>query len=435
MSVLALNYSELSLSIKNANKAADQARDYGDTIKKTICKKISSLPGGSTNNTSNADWFAQKKIAALAEKADRLDTFASKLGAFASNVEDTDTYVYHRFQSLSSEFKRQNDMKVNPVTEFFVTLVTGVVNASDFCRWVKDTYNKIADFHNSISDAIKYWYICEGGKNVAKRGSSISALILASLKLSIKASIDKEIEKGARATSDTLDYLGTKFAFEKPFVIPVVQTEVKVGISQTQIMSENGVVVGNEGVEINGKFASVNVEEEAQSVTLTTKIGRVGINTNGEITFKTTKMGSKDYNVQGSASTGPSQLSYGYITNTPFYNMELSGSQNLKGFSYTHEQAISTNPEMYNGLKSSYKIEVTRYPLKEAQAVATVAAVVGIIVLAPVVVPVLGTVKGTAIIGAILGILGKGTPVYGHEEINIEENRTKDNSDEKKSSN
>jgi hypothetical protein len=48
-------------------------------------------------------------------------------------------------------------------------------------------------------------------------------------------------------------------------------------------------------------------------------------------------------------------------------------------------------------------------------------------------VPVLGTVKGTAIIGAILGILGKGIPAYGHEDINIEENRTKDNSDEKKS--
>ncbi|PKM65407.1 MAG: hypothetical protein CVU95_15875 [Firmicutes bacterium HGW-Firmicutes-2] len=59
MSVLVLNYSELSSSIKNANKAADQARDYGDTIKKTICKKILSLPGGSTNNTSNADWFGE----------------------------------------------------------------------------------------------------------------------------------------------------------------------------------------------------------------------------------------------------------------------------------------------------------------------------------------------------------------------------------------
>ena len=177
MSVLVLNYSELSSSIKNANKAADQARDYGDTIKKTICKKISSLPGGSTNNTSNADWFAQKKMAALAEKADRLDTFASKLSSFASNVEDTDTYVYHRFQSLSSEFKRQNDMKVNPVTEFFVTLVTGVVNASDFCRWVKDTYNKITDFHNSISDAIKYWYQCEGGKYVVEIGLSVLAIV------------------------------------------------------------------------------------------------------------------------------------------------------------------------------------------------------------------------------------------------------------------
>jgi hypothetical protein len=97
MSVLVLNYSELSLSIKNANKAANQARDYGDTIKNKICKKILSLPGGSSDNTSNADWFAQKKIAALAEKADRLDTFASKLGTFASNVEDTDTYVYHRW--------------------------------------------------------------------------------------------------------------------------------------------------------------------------------------------------------------------------------------------------------------------------------------------------------------------------------------------------
>jgi hypothetical protein len=326
-------------------------------------------------------------------------------------------------------------MKVNPVTEFFVTLVTGVVNASDFCRWVKDTYNKITDFHNSISDAIKYWYKCGGSKVAAKRGLSICAFTLSVLKLSIKASIDKEIEKGARATSDTLNYLGTKFEFEKPFVIPVVQTEVKVGISQTQKMSENGVVVGNDGVEINGGIGSFSAEEEEQSGTITMKIGEASIDTNGLLSFKTTKIGSEDYNVQGSASTGPSQLSYGYITNTPFYNMELSGSQNFKGLSYTHKQDISTNPEMYNGLKSSYKIEVTRYPLKEAQAVATVAAVVGIIVLAPVVVPVVGTVKGTAIIGAILGILGKGIPAYGHEDINIEENRTKDNSDEKKSSN
>ena len=70
-------------------------------------------------------------------------------------------------------------MKVNPVTEFFVILVTGVVNASDFCRWVKDTYNKITDFHNSISDAIKYWYQCEGGKYVVEIGLSICAIALA----------------------------------------------------------------------------------------------------------------------------------------------------------------------------------------------------------------------------------------------------------------
>jgi hypothetical protein len=215
----------------------------------------------------------------------------------------------------------------------------------------------------------------------------------------------------------------------------VVQTEVKVGISQTQIMSENGVVVGNDGVEINSDHVSVNVKRKEQSVTATTKMGKFSINTNGLLSFETNKIGSKDYNVQGSASTGPSQLSYGYITNTPFYNMESYGLQNFKGPSYTHthKQVISTNPEMYNGLKSSYKIEVTRYPLKEVQAAAAVAAVVGIIVLAPVIVPAVGTVKGTAIIGAILGILGKGTPAYGHEDINIEEEKTKDNSDEKKS--
>lgn len=164
MGVLAVSYSDITISINNLKGASKQMHDYSNSLEKRVCRKISNLKGGESNYTSSANWFTNRKIKELRDKADRADTFAKNLGDFAAKVKETDETVKRRFEILVSNFKKEKHIKVNPVREWFVHLGVGFMNSTGFGRWVNNTFNKIGDFIKDVCSEIRYRYRCKGGK-------------------------------------------------------------------------------------------------------------------------------------------------------------------------------------------------------------------------------------------------------------------------------
>jgi len=179
MGVLAINYSALSDAIKNAENAAKKAENYAEELDKKVCKKISDLEGGTSDKVGNADYFVKMKIKALEEKKERLGNLAGKLNDFYNKVTNTDKSIGDKFSELYYNFKKDNGIKVDVVTELFNYIGTKILNSTDFGKWLNNVYRNVSDFFNDIWGEIKYWYKCEGGKYVVDIVISVVAVALA----------------------------------------------------------------------------------------------------------------------------------------------------------------------------------------------------------------------------------------------------------------
>ncbi len=179
MGVLAINYSALSDAIKNAENAAKKAENYAEELDKKVCKKISDLEGGTSDKVGNADYFVKMKIKALEEKKERLGNLAGKLNDFYNKVTNTDKSIGDKFSELYYNFKKDNGIKVDVVTELFNYIGTKILNSTDFGKWLNNVYRNVSDFFNDIWGEIKYWYKCEGGKYVVDIVLSVAAIALA----------------------------------------------------------------------------------------------------------------------------------------------------------------------------------------------------------------------------------------------------------------
>jgi hypothetical protein len=179
MGVLKINYSELETSFKSAEKAYKKAESYAEKLEKKVCKKISGLEGGHSDNVNNADYFIKSKIASLKEKSERLKSFSGELDAFNDKVKNTDKEVDEKFSGLYSQFKKDNGLKINAVTEFFSYLGTRILNSTDFGKWLNNISRSVRDFCKDILGEIKYWYKCEGGKYVVDIVLSVVVIAVA----------------------------------------------------------------------------------------------------------------------------------------------------------------------------------------------------------------------------------------------------------------
>ncbi len=165
MGVLIVDYSDLKSTISTSKSACRNIENYADSLDKKVTQKISDL-GFSTSRTSDANWFARKKTENLRKKAEKYTNFAKKLENFGEVVQEKDKAVSNKFDTLYSTFKTNNNIKVNPVKEFFVNLTVGISNSSSLSRWVKNTYNNIKTYAKGVYNSIKEWFKYKGGKFV-----------------------------------------------------------------------------------------------------------------------------------------------------------------------------------------------------------------------------------------------------------------------------
>jgi len=177
LGVLTVDYSDLKSTISSSKSACRNIENYANSLDKKVTQKISDL-GFSTSRTSDANWFARKKTENLRKKAEKYTNFAKKLENFGEITQEKDKEVSNKFDTLYSTFKTKNNIKVNPVKEFFVNLTVGISNSSSLSRWVKNTYNNIKTSVKGVCDSVKEWYKYKGGKFVLDIVGSVAAIAL-----------------------------------------------------------------------------------------------------------------------------------------------------------------------------------------------------------------------------------------------------------------
>jgi|GEM_PF-974456 len=180
MSSLALNYNSIYNASRNAKTLADSAENYAKGLEKNVVNRISSLEGGTSSNTSSASYFTTKKIEALNKKKTSYLDYSDKLKNFVDDdqvgAKYIDSQVAKNLKSESKTFRDNNNMKINPVTQLFTWLCTGLSNSCDFASKIGEIFTSASNWFSDSLKSIKEWYRYEGGKYFVNIGKALLAI-------------------------------------------------------------------------------------------------------------------------------------------------------------------------------------------------------------------------------------------------------------------
>ena len=168
MGTIVLDYGQMKSAERNAKKAANDCEEYANKIDSGVLKKIDSLSGGSSTNTSNASYFAQKKIADLREKNSKYMDFMHKLQGAREYAQNQDKQTSAELRNEGRMFRKNNGMSTNIVMEFLVGLSVARDNSTALGRLVSAVKRDIKSWVEDKVRDFKRWYELDGGKYIIK---------------------------------------------------------------------------------------------------------------------------------------------------------------------------------------------------------------------------------------------------------------------------
>lgn len=183
MGSIALNYDSIYSAAKKAKKVASNAEDYVSNLQKKMINKIDELEGQSSAYASSAKGNTSDKITRLNTKKDAYTDYAKKLEEFVEDettgVKAIDKRVAKMFKKDAEDFRDNNNLNINPVTQFFTFLACEFSNASDFARAISDGFTSVTNWLSDAWDSITDWYRYEGGKFWVNIGKAVLCIGLA----------------------------------------------------------------------------------------------------------------------------------------------------------------------------------------------------------------------------------------------------------------
>ena len=177
--VLKLNYWSLSSSVSNANKLANELDQYCDELTKKVQNKIYSVEGGSSAALNNASYYINSKLKQLRQKESNVRTFARNVDNLISTAKRVDQDVARTIENRQKElFKKNPDLKppeYKAKTTKFLCNLKDVPIIGSIIKGGEEIVGAV----ETLKKDIKYWYKCEGGKELVGLGLSIVGAVAA----------------------------------------------------------------------------------------------------------------------------------------------------------------------------------------------------------------------------------------------------------------
>lgn len=181
--VVSIDYSAMRDTSNSARRAADYCGDYVREIDRKVTKKLNDLKMGSNSATSNANYFAKKKIRRLEEQQKMYNQFAERIDSASEYAQKKDTGVSGYIKQESREFRKNHDMNVSRLEEFFAWATTTLLNETAFGRWLNQAMKDVGNWIDDKKRKFKQWYELDGGKYVVKMVIAYIGTIIAVITL------------------------------------------------------------------------------------------------------------------------------------------------------------------------------------------------------------------------------------------------------------
>lgn len=180
MATLVVNYDILDDIAKNATKVAKQADQYADDLTNKVLNKFNDIDGGASSYTSDAKYYVKAKISALRDKYDAYTSLSTKVSDFSEKAKRIDKEVEQVIARNQERFLDKHDHL--RIEGWKATLMEWLVDLKNSCPLFELVGNALRDLGTALSDMfaeLKYWYQCEGGKQIVQVVAAIGGAILA----------------------------------------------------------------------------------------------------------------------------------------------------------------------------------------------------------------------------------------------------------------
>lgn len=181
MSTLYVEYAGLECAAEGMTNLAEQLTTYANNLTNRISNQFSEVEGGSSDYLNSASYFIEEKIKSLTNKADQFSGYAKKITAFTKVARRADQAVADFIQTGYDTFTDQKGIDQPAWKETMVSWMCWLRENSILFDGICSMIETIGDKTRDLLGELRYWYQCEGGKQMVELGMAVVGAIAAVL--------------------------------------------------------------------------------------------------------------------------------------------------------------------------------------------------------------------------------------------------------------
>lgn len=180
MAALVIDYDMLSNISGYASNLAKKADAYAEHLSRQVQRKFDSLAGGDTGDTASARYYVDAKIKQLNAKKNAYSSLSCNITSLVDHARRVDQQVAGAIARNQENFLKKNEhLRIEGWKADIMNWLVDLKNKCPVFEMIGDAVREIGDSFSSWMDNIKYWYKCEGGKEIIHFAAAIAGAVVA----------------------------------------------------------------------------------------------------------------------------------------------------------------------------------------------------------------------------------------------------------------
>lgn len=163
---LSLYYGDLDRAADSANKLASELDDYCDNLSRKVQNKMYNVEGGMSSSLNTADYYVNQKIRNLRTRATNARNLEKQIINLLGTAKRVDADVKSTIEANQKNlFKKHADLRPSNAQLYLTSLLCDAKNIPVIGNLIRGG-EALGEGIDKLKKEIRYWYKCEGGKEL-----------------------------------------------------------------------------------------------------------------------------------------------------------------------------------------------------------------------------------------------------------------------------
>jgi hypothetical protein len=164
---------------KNSNTISKKANEYADSLTSKVANAINGV-SPSSGYLSDASYYVNAKVDQLQQKSREFSDFANQINNLAEMARRVDEEVAELLKQSNEHFLSYHEsLRIDDWKASILEWLVDIKNSLPILELIGNVLSSIETILESMTDSIKHWYQCEGGKYIFEYIASVAMAAVA----------------------------------------------------------------------------------------------------------------------------------------------------------------------------------------------------------------------------------------------------------------